>query len=106
MKDEIVKAITQAEETAAELKRAAIERAAEIVDEATKRAEQIEATAKEVCAAYRESQIKNTQAEAERAYDETLAQNEKEAKEYCTKVLESADSVIGGIVGRIISGNR
>ncbi len=106
MKDEIVKSITQAEETAAELKRTAMERATEIVDEAVKRAEQIENTAKEVCAAYRESQIKNAQAEAERAYGEMLAQNEEDAKEYCTKVLEGADSVIGGIVGRIISGNR
>lgn len=105
MTEEIVKSITEAEEKAAQIKRDALDRSAQIVAEATAKAACTESSATEVCKAYRETQIKNAHAEAERLYNETVENKQAEAKEYCTRVLEGADSVIGNIVGRIIGGD-
>ena len=105
MTEEIIKSITQAEETAAEIKRVATEKAAAIIAEATERAANTESAAVEVCRAYKESQIKAAHAEAESAYTETVTKNTESAKSYCAKALAESDSVIGNIVGRIIRGD-
>ena len=105
MTEEIIKSITQAEEKAAEIKRAATEKAATVIAEATESATNTENAAVEVCRAYKESQIKGAYAEAERAYTETVTKNTEAAKSYCAKALAEADTVIGEIVGRIIRGD-
>ena len=77
MTEEIIKSITASEAQASERKARAYERAAEIASEAEVRAAEIAKSSEEVCKAYRETQLKNAEAEAERQYCATLAKKER-----------------------------
>ncbi|MBQ8685094.1 MAG: hypothetical protein IJ514_02860 [Clostridia bacterium] len=106
MTEEMIKTITQAEEQAAEKKRAAIEQAATIVANAEAQAARTERSSDEVCKAYRESQLKSAKAEADKRYQETLEEREKAARAACASILKNADGSVSKIVERIVSGNR
>lgn len=106
MTNEIVKSITEAEAQALELKRVEAERAAQIVAQAQQQAARTESSSEEVCKAYRETQLKAARAEAEANYQSVLKTKEKEAREYCAKILEKADENVREIVRRIVSGDR
>lgn len=105
MTEEIVKSIKEAEMQAAQIKAAAQLKAQEILSEAEMQAARSEKSSAEVCKAYRESQIKLAQADAEAAYAATLKEKEREAKEYCTRVAEQSDISVSKIVGRVVSGD-
>ncbi|MBE7077331.1 MAG: hypothetical protein E7377_01350 [Clostridiales bacterium] len=105
MAEEMIQLIAAAEAEAAQIKTAALEKAAAIVFDAETRAARKEQSAAEVCKAYRETQIKNAIEDAEKEYNASLTAGAQSAKTYCEEVLSGADSVIGKIVGRIISGD-
>ena len=87
--EEIMQAIKEAEERAAAIKAEAEARAAEIIAEAEKRAAETEKNAREVCKAYRATQMKLA-AEA-RAKKEALA--------------KGVDATVARVVGRIVNGD-
>ncbi len=105
MTEDIIKSITNAEAQAAEWKREAEEKATAILSEAELRAARTEKTSEEVCKAYRETQTRNAYADAEKEYAVALKQAQTEAKAYCDRVMESSESVVSQIVGRIIGGS-
>jgi len=67
MTEEIIKSITEAEARAAKIKESAFAQAAEIAAKAEERAFEIEKSSEEVCRAYRETQLKAAEADAEKA---------------------------------------
>lgn len=105
MTEEIIKSITDAEAQAAEMKRAANERAANILSDAETQAARLKQSSLEVCKAYRDSQLKAAHSDAENAYAATLNAKEREAREYCAKVLAGSETSVNKIVGRITGGN-
>ena len=105
MKEEIIQSIKNAEAQAQEIKRNAESQAQTILAEAEENARRAKDSAREVCKAYTETQIKNAKAEAERRYDDAICAREKSAREYCAKVLENAENTVLEIVGRIIRGD-
>lgn len=104
--EDIIKSITEAEERAAEIKAKAAERSAEIIAEAAKRAAEITAKGETECKIMREVQINQAAADAQAAYDKTLAESSAKAKKYADGVLKNADGVVNDIVGRVLGGNR
>lgn len=105
MTEEMIRSITEAEEKATEIKRAACDKAAQILDDAERQSARMEKSSQEVCRAYRESQMKNAREEAETRYQQTLIAKEKEARAYCADVLKKADVCVSEIVGRIVRGD-
>ena len=105
MTDDIIKAITQAETQGEQFKAEARERATFIIEDAEMRATQKVKTTEEICKAYRDTQMKNAQTDAELSYAKLLSEKEAEAKDYCAKVLEDMDTVVSEIVGRILGGD-
>lgn len=106
MTEEIIKSITDAEAQATEMKRIATERASKILSDAETQAERSEQSSAEVCKAYRESQIRHANSDAEAEYAAAMQKSEYDAKGYCTRAWNEAEVFIGTIVGRIISGDR
>lgn len=105
MTDEIIKAIAAAEEQAAQMKAAAEERAAKTLQAATENVSLKEKTSAEVCKAYRETQIKQAHADAEAAYVRAMEKAKIDAKNYCESVLQTAETAVAEIVGRITCGD-
>lgn len=105
MTEDIIKSITEAEAQAAELKAEALKKAAEIAVRAEARASELEKTSEEVCKAYRETQLKAAEADAEKEYFRTLVERRAEAEKYASRLLEQTELPVSGIVGRITSGN-
>ena len=95
MTEEIIQSITQAEAQAAEIKKAAQEKAA-----------REEKMSEEVCKAYRETQIKNAETQAQADYDAALQSTRKQAREYCARIMDGAKPSVSKIVGRIVRGDR
>ena len=83
MAEEMIKLIAEAEAEAAQIKTAALEKAAAIIADAEMRASRKEKSAEEVCKAYRETQIKNAIEDAEKEYNASLAASAHSAKAYC-----------------------
>lgn len=106
MTEEIIKSITEAEARAAKIKESAFAQVAEIAAKAEERAFEIEKSSEEVCRAYRETQLKAAEADAEKAYLSALAQKREEAKQYADRLLENTELPVSRIVGRITGGNR
>lgn len=106
MTEEIIKSITAAEEQAAQIKRDALDKAAQILSQAQAQATRLESSAAEECKAYRETQSRNALADAEKEYDAAMRAKKNEAKEYCTDALANADASVGKMIGRILDGNR
>ena len=103
MTEEIIKSITASEAQASE--RRAYERAAEIASEAEVRAAEIAKSSEEVCKAYRETQLKNAEAEAERQYCATLAKKRAEAEAYAARLMDGLELPVSKIVRRICDGD-
>lgn len=101
----IIQSIKAAEEQAAEIKNAALEKAANILADAEKQAARLERAAIDVCKAYKETQLKQAMADAEQSYQDSLSKKAEETKAYCARILENSDAAVSGIVGRIISGS-
>ena len=106
MTEEIIKSITAAEEQAAQMKRTALEKAAQILSEAQTQATRLEASAAEECKAYRETQSRNALADAEKEYEATMRAKEQQAKEYCEEALAKSGASVGNMIGRILGGDR
>ncbi len=106
MTGDIIQAITQAEAQVAEMKRQATEKAAEILAEAERSAARTEETSAAVCKAYAETQVQNARAVAEQRYVDTLHEETQKAKAYCISVLETSETSVMNVVGRIIRGDR
>ena len=106
MTDEIITMIKEAEAEGAALKEAATLSASKTVLEAEAVADKKAEDSENFCRAYRETQVKLAEAEAQKAYDSTLETSLKNAKAYAQKALEKADDEVAKIVGRIVSGNR
>ena len=106
MTEDIIKRIAEAEAEAAAIKAEAEARAAEISTAAEKRKTEIEKTSVEVCKAYRETQIKAAENDAEKAYAKTLEETGAAAKAYADSLKHRAEIPVSEIVGRIVGGNR
>ena len=105
MTEEIIKAITEAEEEGAAKKLAATEKATQIIKNAEAKAAEIEKSSAEFCKSYREKAFAETEANAQKIYLESLEKAKAEAKEYCQGVLNTAQTSVSKIVGRITSGD-
>ncbi len=106
MTEEIINAITEAESEAVRIGDRAREEAAAILSRAEVRAAEIEKSSEEVCRAYRDTQRKAAEAEAEKAYRSALAEKGEDARRYADRLLESTGDFVGKIVGRIVRGDR
>jgi vacuolar-type H+-ATPase subunit H len=106
MTEEIIKSITEAEAQAVQIKADAQKKAAEIIALADSRAAEIEKSSEEVCKAYRETQLKAAEADAEKKYLETLAEKKAESERYASAVSAKLELPVTKIVGRVTSGDR
>lgn len=106
MTEDIIKAITEAEEQAARIKSDALAEAAQILQDAQAEASRLEKFSAEENKQYREMQIKAANAQADKEYEFTLKEKEKEAKAYCENALLQSDASVGKIIGRILGGDR
>lgn len=103
--DEIIKAITQAEERAAQIKSDAVEQAARIIDEARSKSAEIGREAAQSRSAFRDDSLKAAEAKAEEDYKKAISDSRKAAEEYALRVGKHTDVAVGKIVGRVTSGN-
>ena len=94
MTEEIIKSITEAEEKATDMKTAAYARAAEIAK-----------SSEEVCKAYRETQLKAAEADAQKKYLAALAEKRAEAEAYAARLLENTELPVSKIVRRVCGGD-
>ena len=107
MTQDIIATIKEAEEQAAAQKNAAIEKKNAMISQAEERAAEIEKTSAEVCKAYRETQLKAAEVEAEKAYRDEMERQGKLSKEYTERMIaECAESYAEKVVGRLFGGNR
>ena len=102
---EMIRAITESEEKANEIKRAATDKSAQILADADKQAIEVEKACVERLKAYKETELKNAKAEAENRYNEALSVAKKDAREYCANILKNAEVCVSEIVGRIVRGD-
>ena len=105
MTEEIIKSITEAEEKATDMKTAAYARAAEIAAQAEIRAAEIARSSEEVCKAYRETQLKGAEADAQKKYLAALAEKRAEAEAYAARLLENTELPVSKIVRRVCGGD-
>jgi vacuolar-type H+-ATPase subunit H len=106
MTEEIIQSITAAEIEAANIKQAALEKAAQILLNAENSARGTENSAAETCKAYAISQNKQAQEDAETEYAAAMRKAKKDAQSYCEEALQNAENFIGTIIGRILRGDR
>ena len=106
MTEEMMQAIANAEAKAAEMKNAALEQAAAIVKEAEETAAKTKKSSAEVCKAYRETQLKEAEREAQNHYEASLEKTRAAARANGDKILANAEVPASIIVGRILNGNR
>ena len=106
MTEEIIQAISRAEEQAAGIKTAAQEQAAKIVKEAEETAAKMKKSSAEVCKAYRESQMNEAERSAQARYAATIEKTRSDARANGDKILQNAEVPASVIVGRILNGDR
>lgn len=99
--ENIMQAITEAEEKAAAIKAEAMQRAAEIVADAESKATETEKNAVAVCKAYKATQTKAAMENANAEYTAEIAKNSAEAKANAEKKMQDVDAAALRIVGRI-----
>ncbi len=105
MAEKIIESIRKAEEEAKEIKGGGAARAAEILAAAQAQADGLEKSAAEEGKAYRERLIKQAIEDAETEYGAAMRAKKIEAEEYCRETLQSAESSVMDIVGRILRGD-
>ena len=103
--ENMIQAITEAEEKAAAIKAEATARAEAIVADAEKRASEREKSAREVCKAFRATQMKLALQKADEQYAADVAKVTADAKASSEKIMQNVDSTVAKIVGRIVSGD-
>ena len=103
--ENMIQAITEAEEKAAAIKAEATARADAIVADAEKRASEREKSAREVCKAFRATQMKLALQKADEQYAADVAKVTADAKASSEKIMQNVDSTVAKIVGRIVSGD-
>ena len=106
MTEEMMQAIAEAEAKAADMKNAALEKAAAIVKEAEETAAKMKKSSAEVCKAYRETQLKEAEREAQKNYEASLEKTRTAARANGDRILANAEVPASVIVGRILNGNR
>lgn len=99
--DEIIQAVTEAENNAAQMKAQASEKAAKIVAQAEQKAQEILKASETECKEYREREIKKATENAENAYFVALSEKRAEAKAYADDLLKDTKTPVGRIVRRI-----
>ena len=104
--DGIIKSITEAESKAAQIKAEAQAKSAQIAAQAEERSAEIGKLSQAECKTLREKSIKSAYDEAQKKYDETLAEKRAEASVYAEKCLKKADKQINDIVRRVTGGSR
>ena len=87
------------------MKTAASARAAEIAAQAAIRAADIARSSEEVCKAYRETQLKAAEADAQKKYLAALAEKRAEAEAYAARLLENTELPVSKIVRRVCGGD-
>lgn len=105
MTQEIIKSIQDAEAQAQAVKQAALLQAEEIVKQAERAAAKEGETMDEVCRAYKNSQLKDAEKIAEKAYEQALENQREQSATACSKILEESEPYVGVIIGRIIRGD-
>ena len=103
--ENIIQAITEAEEKAAAIKLAASQRASEILSDAEKKAAETEKNARDVCKAYKATQTKQALENANAQYASAIAEKSAAAKAESEERMKNVDGVVAKIVGRIVSGD-
>ena len=103
--ENMIQAITEAEEKAAAIKAEALARAEAILSEAERKAAETEKSARDVCKAFRATQTKLAAQKADEQYSADVAKVTAEAKANSEKIMQNVDSTVTKIVGRIISGD-
>lgn len=106
MTEEMIKKITEAEEKAAQCKREAEEKSANLLSETEAQISRAEKSLEETLRAYKETQIKDAKVKAQERFEGALKQAQQEAKAYSANVLKNAEIQVNAIVGRQISGDR
>lgn len=106
MTNEIIKSIKQAEEQAQAIKENALAQAEALVKQAETAAVKEAETMDQVCAAYRNSQLKDAEKAAQEKYLQTLEDQRGKSATHASSILEDSEAYVGIIVGRVIRGNR
>ena len=105
MTEEIIRAIIEAEETAAEEKKAASLTAAALLEEAEQAVKVLEKSALEECKACEEKEKKAAETLAQKQYEDTLSAQRQSAENYCAEILLNVDTAVSKIVGRVTRGD-
>jgi len=103
--ENMIQAITEAEEKAAAMKADATLRAETIVAEAERKAAETEKNARAVCKAYTTTQMKLALQNAEAQYTADVAKAAADAKAKSQTIMQNVDATVARIVGRIVSGD-
>ncbi len=103
--ENMIQAITEAEEKAAAIKAEAMQRAEAIIAEAERKAADTEKSARDVCKAFRATQTKLAVQKADEQYAADVAKVSAEAKANSEKIMKNVNSTVAKIVGRIVSGD-
>ena len=104
--EEIIKSITQAEQTADGIKAEALAKSAEIASAAETEVGNIAQKCEEQCKLYREREIAAAHAEADKLYTNSLEAKRAEAEAYANSVIKNTDKAVTEIVRRITRGSR
>ncbi len=103
--EDIIKSITEAEETAAQIKNRAAERSAAILQEAQTKAQEMEENARHERANYVRESTEKAEKAAKAAYDAKIEKSKAEAEEFVEKHKSRAEMLAGAACGRILGGN-
>lgn len=104
--EDMLKSITQAEAKAADIRAAALERAADIAARAEAQCLAIKSDCEAASKAYREEQLVHAVEQAQKQYDDTLAEKSEEARSYADGLLKKAENCVADIVRRVCGGCR
>lgn len=101
---EILKSINEAECKAAEIKAAALEKAAAIAGGAEERSAEIAKLCEAECKAYREKTVREAEQAAQKRYENEITVKRAEASGYAAERLKNTDGIVNEIVRRITRG--
>ena len=104
--EEIIKSISKAETEAEAIKADALLQCAKIAEAAETQARAIAEKCEQDCKLYREKEIANAYAEADKLYTQALETKRAEAEKYANSVMKNTDKAVAEIVRRVTRGNR
>jgi vacuolar-type H+-ATPase subunit H len=103
--DDMIKAIAEAENKAAEIKNQAVITAGEIIEKAREQAAELEAAGVLARTKMRDEKLNAANKKAQQDYENSIASCRKQSKDYAEKVAQNSDVLVGKIVGRVSGGN-